>query len=167
LEEIMEFAILSDTHLNTGGALPDEVRRQLSCADGILHAGDLTSAAFLADLRSLAPVTAVRGNCDGWDPGLAALPRTAIALCGHLRVGLTHGAWGVGSTTPDRAAAAFAGKKVDIIVFGHSHAPFNEIAGSVHLFNPGSLTQRRRQPRCSYGWLTVADGTYRLEHIYL
>jgi putative phosphoesterase len=163
----MEFAILSDTHLSAGGALPDELRRRLSRADGILHAGDLTTAAFLADLRSLAPVAVVRGNCDGWDPELAALPKTAVATCGHLRVGLTHGAWGVGATTPERAASAFAGKQIDIVVFGHSHAPFNDATGGVRLFNPGSLTQRRSQPRCSYGWLTVREDTYRLEHIYI
>jgi putative phosphoesterase len=163
----LEFAILSDTHLSAGGVLPAELLRRLSRADGILHAGDLTTAAFLADLRSLAPVTAVRGNCDGWDPGLATLPQTAVAVCGHLRIGLTHGAWGAGLTTPDRAAAAFAGQAVDIIVFGHSHAPFDKTSGGVRLFNPGSPTQKRRQPCHTYGWLTVTDEAYHLEHVRL
>jgi putative phosphoesterase len=163
----MEFALLSDTHLNSGGALPAEIRRRLRRADGILHAGDLTTAAFLVDLRSLAPVTVVRGNCDEWDVELSVLPLSAVAVCGRLRVGLTHGALGRGSTAPARAAASFAGQEVDLIVFGHTHAPFYDTVGGVRLFNPGSLTQRRRQPRCSYGWLTLTDDAYRLEHIYI
>jgi putative phosphoesterase len=163
----LEFAVLSDTHINDGQTLPAGLWRRLSSADGILHAGDLTSPGFLADLRSLAPVTVVCGNCDCRDPHLAGLPLTAVAACGFLRVGLTHGSWGWAAGTAERAAAALAGEEVDIIIFGHSHVPYDKTAGGVRLFNPGSPTQRRGQPRCSYGWLTVTENAYRLEHVFI
>ncbi|MDR0433665.1 MAG: metallophosphatase family protein [Gracilibacteraceae bacterium] len=163
----MEFAILSDTHISDDRTLATDIRRRLSRADGILHAGDLTSAAFLAELRSLAPVVAARGNCDCWDIGLIDLPVAIITNCAGLRVGLTHGASGAASAPPLRAIAAFAGQETDLIIFGHTHVPFDAVVDGVRLFNPGSPTQKRRQPRCSYGWLTVTESGYRLEHIFL
>ena len=49
--------------------------------------------------------------------------------------------------------------EADVVVFGHSHIPWNEPGvGGQLLFNPGSPTQRRRQPVATMGRLTLRDG---------
>jgi putative phosphoesterase len=54
----------------------------------------------------------------------------------------------------------------DIVVFGHSHIPWDTegVDGQI-LFNPGSPTERRRQPRCTYGVLEFAEGAVKSRSI--
>ena len=84
------------------------------------------------------------------------LPLKKIITTGNKKIGLIHGN-GSSGTTMERARKAFEGEKVDCVVFGHSHRPFNEIIDGMLMFNPGSCTDPRREPRPSCGILHVGD----------
>ena len=122
-------------------------------ADLVIHAGDFTSAAFLEELRSLGPpVTAVHGNAD--EPALRSLlPETVVVELESVRVGVVH-IPGPAAGRGARLAARFPG--CDAVVFGHTHLPVVERAGSLWLLNPGSPTERRRGPFRSFLRLHVA-----------
>ncbi|HEY8284146.1 MAG TPA: metallophosphoesterase family protein [Chloroflexota bacterium] len=150
--------VLSDTHLPSGRVeLPDALLDAFAGVDGILHAGDLVCPEVLDRLRTIAPVWGVYGNMD--PPALQhTLSGTLILPFEDLAIGLTHGHLGSGASTPARAMACFADHpEVRVVVFGHSHEPHNQQRGLVRLFNPGSPTQPRQQPRPSYGMLEI-DG---------
>src|SRR5262249_31334362 len=83
--------------------------------------------------------------------------RRKVVRAGGVRLGLVHGD-GRRGTTVARSQSAFSGDDVDVICFGHSHQPLCERRGSVWLLNPGSPTDKRRQPRYSYGILEIGRG---------
>ncbi len=126
----MRVGVISDTH----GMLPASVHEVFAGVDRILHAGDVGSAAILAELEMIAPVTAVCGNTD--PPGLAfALPaRISVAvggvrfLVGHILGELVHPA---------------VPADVDVVVFGHTHIPTAEARNGVWYLNPGSASRSR------------------------
>lgn len=159
----MRIAVLSDTHLRVGKSLPRNVWEQLTEIDLILHAGDLTHMGLLDELSCIAPVRAVRGNCDDWD---VSLPVRDVIECEALRIGLIHGDLGKGKSTPERAYLAFKDSSVDLIVFGHSHAPFMEWREGILMFNPGSPTDKRRESQFSFGILTIQQGQLSAKHLY-
>ena len=154
-------ALIGDTHLpRFGRVLPVPLTRALAHADQILHAGDITDAFVLEALANLAPTDAVAGNND--PPELVARLGTArVVETDGVRIGLTHGHAGRGRTTPERAWNTFAGADppVDAIGFGHSHQPMVERRDEVWMLNPGSPTDRRRQPAFSFLWLEVDGGS--------
>ncbi len=124
----------------------------------ILHLGDWTQPFVLELLAEIAPTDGVAGNND--PPELIErLSRRKIVEVEGARLGLTHGDVGPGRTTPQRAARAFAGEPdLDAILFGHSHIPlFQRLSDGPWLLNPGSPTDRRRQPRCSWAQVTIGD----------
>lgn len=146
---------MSDTHL-TGSIdrLPSCVVDAARRADLVLHAGDILDVAVLDDLARFAPVTAVRGNNDR---GAALdLPETIELDLDGVVVAMVHDS-GPSTGRARRMRRRFPG--ADIVVFGHSHIPIDEIGvDGQRLFNPGSPTLRRREAHCSYGWLTLAAG---------
>jgi len=156
--------VLSDTHLRVGQTLPTRVWEELAEVDLILHAGDILNPGVLTDLASLAPVEAVQGNCDGWE--LDQLPEQKIVLCEGKRLGLIHGDYGQGKTTPERAFRAFPKGTVDVIVFGHSHSPYIEWREGILLFNPGSPTAKRRELKYSIGLLKIDNTGIQAKHLY-
>jgi putative phosphoesterase len=158
----MRIGVLSDTHLREGQYLPGSVWDILQGVDLILHAGDIVRPQILADLAALAPVRAVRGNCDGWD--LSDLPRQDMIDFGGLKIGLIHGCFGSGSTAQDKAFNALADQAPDIIVFGHSHQPYWGWHGGILLFNPGSAADKRREKHFSLGTIEVIDGKIAANH---
>jgi putative phosphoesterase len=151
----MRLAIISDTHLPRGARrLPDACVARLRAADLILHAGDLSAPEVLDALEALGPpVAAVHGNVD--TPAvLARLPTERVVSAGGARVGMIHDAG------PARGRLARLRERFDgcaAVVFGHSHIPLHEVApdGAFAIFNPGSPTDRRRQPRHTMGEATV------------
>ena len=159
----MRIAVLSDTHLRAGKPLPRFVWEQLTQIDMILHAGDLTNMGLLEELSCIAPVRAVRGNCDGWD---VSLPDRDVIECEAFRIGLIHGDSGKGKSTAERAYSAFTDTSVDVIVFGHSHTPFMEWRDGTLLFNPGSPTDKRREPQYSFVLLEIQQGQIKARHLY-
>lgn len=159
----MKIGILSDTHIRYGKSLPNYVWDALEDVDMILHAGDILIEGILEDLEILAPVVAVRGNCD-WE--LSDLPETTIVSAEKIKIGITHGHLGRGGSTPQRAYNLFQDQEVDIIVFGHSHIPYKEVYNGITLFNPGSPTDKRGQPAFSLGILTVRDEHFEIYHMF-
>lgn len=150
----MLIAAISDTHIpDKARSLPDALIERLRTVDLILHAGDFTSLSVLNYLKTLAPVEAVSGNVDDVMVK-ATLPRTRIVTAGSFRIGLIHGD-GSSGTTLGRASQAF--DDVDCIIFGHSHSPYLRQHGSVLMLNPGSPTDKRREPHPSFGLLHIDD----------
>lgn len=145
--------VLSDTHMpRMAKHLPRPLADALERAELILHAGDFVAGEALTVLERFAPVVGVAGNND--DAAIRArFPTRRLLEWRGFRLGLLHGHEGRGRTTPDRAFEAFRGEDVDAVIFGHSHIPLREEREGVLLFNPGSPTDKRRQPQFSFGWL--------------
>ncbi|MEJ8305272.1 metallophosphoesterase [Saccharibacillus sacchari] len=169
--ESAKIVIVSDTHMpRMSKALPPALIDGLQNADLILHAGDWTKPEVYDLLVAYAPVEGVAGNNDGPDIVERWGYRRIVEIAGR-RIGLTHGHLGKGHT-PDNAAAAFDNENVDLIIFGHSHIPFfseHERAGNrpaTPLFNPGSPTDKRRQPQFSFGILTLSVGSLFCKHCF-
>ncbi len=152
----MRLAIISDTHLPRGTrALPEACVARLRAADLILHAGDLVELSVLEELEALGPpVAAVHGNVDRRDV-VARLPERRVVEAGGVRIGMVHDA-GPARGRLERQRAAFG--ECAAVVFGHSHIPLLEGDDAFRIFNPGSPTDRRRQPRHTMGEAIVADG---------
>lgn len=166
----LRILVLSDTHIpHRAPFLPPQVCAALRQADLILHAGDLASEEVLDELALFAPVEAVHGNMDPREVR-RRLPRRKLLEIGGYRVGLVHGDGGEGwdrSRVPEQALAAFPGAHA--VVFGHTHEPLNRQRGATLLFNPGSPTDPRLAPRCSFGWLHLGRGPeepIRGEHVF-
>jgi putative phosphoesterase len=163
-------AIISDTHLPRGSrALPAECIERLRAADLILHAGDLVTADVLADLRSIGPpVEAVHGNVDDLEVR-ALLPSARVVTAGAARIAMVHDAGPAGGRLA-RLRAQFASSRADAVVFGHSHIPLHERdpATGFQIFNPGSPTDRRRQPTHTMGQARIGeDGAVSFELVDL
>jgi putative phosphoesterase len=159
-------AIISDTHLPRGTrALPEACVARLRAADLILHAGDFAEPAVLQDLEALGPpVAAVHGNVDSAELR-ARLPATRVVETGGARIGMVHDA-GPASGRLERLRERFP--DTDAVVFGHSHIPLHERApDGFAIFNPGSPTDRRRQPSFTMGVARVEDGALSFELIDL
>ena len=124
-------------------------------ADLILHAGDVCTAAVLDELSGYAPVHAVRGNNDGRDVAAWGAPDTLQLDLEGLRVAMIHDS-GPATGRPTRLRRRFPG--ADLVVFGHSHIPLDHAENGQRIFNPGSPTDRRRQPHGTLGLLDIADG---------
>ena len=152
----MRVVVLSDTHApRRWRSCPPPVAAQLRGADLILHAGDVCTAAVLDELRQYAPVTAVLGNNDGPDvAGWGAAPAAELDLDG-LRVAMLHDS---GPASGRLARMRHAFPRADLVVFGHSHIPLDQSGYGLRIFNPGSPTDRRRQPRGTLGVLRIEDG---------
>jgi uncharacterized protein len=152
----MKVVVLSDTHApRRWRSCPPRVAAQLRRADLILHAGDICTAAVLDELAAYAPVTAVAGNNDGPDVAAWGAAHTAELDLDGLRVAMIHDS-GTAAGRLVRMRRRFPG--ADLVVFGHSHIPLDESADGLRIFNPGSPTDRRRQPHGTIGILQIEDG---------
>lgn len=152
----MRVGIISDTHIpSRAREIPAFVTEAFSGVDLILHAGDINDYSVLRALNSIAPTEAVSGNTDPAGIAESLGFELLLNLAGY-RVGLTHGHLGRGKTTPDRAYYTFLGK-ADVVVFGHSHHPLMEMRRGVLLLNPGSPTDKRRQPKFSVAILSLTN----------
>ena len=150
----MQLAIVADTHLPRGKRLlPQACVQRLRAADLILHAGDLSTVDVLRMFEALGPpVAAVNGNVDA--PELRALlPATRIVEADGARIAMVHDA-GPAKGRLARMRRRFP--DADAVVFGHSHIPLYERADDgFQIFNPGSPTDRRRQPWHTMGLARV------------
>lgn len=155
----MNIGLVSDTHLpRFGKALPAALRDALQAhqVELILHMGDFTQPQVIDLFTAIAPVDAVAGNNDPAEI-TARFGRKKILELEGVRIGMVHGD-GMRKTTVERAWDAFAGEKVDVILFGHSHMPYCQQREGTWLINPGSPTDKRRNPEYSYGILEVSAG---------
>jgi uncharacterized protein len=147
--------ILSDTHLHDDlSKLPGPVWDEVEAADVVLHAGDVVTGHLLDELRARRPLHAVLGNNDHGLVGL--LPDRLELDLGGLRVGMVHDS-GARAGRPARLRRWFP--TADVVVFGHSHEPVDEVGvDGQRLFNPGSAVQRRRQPHKTLGVWEIVGG---------
>jgi putative phosphoesterase len=153
---MMRIVVLSDTHApRRWKSCPPAVAAQLRDADLILHAGDVCTAAVLDELAQYAPVTAVVGNNDGADVAAWGAAETASLTPDGLPVAMIHDSGAATGRLP-RMRARFP--EARLVIFGHSHIPLDAADASLRIFNPGSPTDRRRQPHGTLGVLQVADG---------
>lgn len=161
----MLIAIIADTHMPKGGReLPAQCVERLRAAELILHAGDVSTAGVLEALSTFGPpVLAVHGNVD--EPALvASLPAQLEVELAGVRLAMTHDA-GPAKGRLARLRKRFP--RADAVVFGHSHIPLHETAGDFQIFNPGSPTERRRQPRHTMGFARAERGAIAFEHVTL
>ena len=160
----MRVLLMADTHLpKRAKDLPAVLWDEVDRADVVLHAGDWVDVGLLDELEArCARLLGVHGNNDG--PALRSrLPEVARAELGGVRFAVVHETGGKQGREA-RCAAAFP--DVDVLVFGHSHIPWDTTADTgLRLLNPGSPTDRRRQPHCTYMTATAVDG--RLDDVVL
>ena len=156
-------AVVSDTHLPRFGrelprALIEGFERER--IERILHAGDWTTTLAVDLLERIAPVDGVAGNNDGPELHARFGKRKVLELDG-VRVGIAHGHLGPGRSTEERAVRAFEAvdPRPDLILFGHSHIPVvRRLASGRWLINPGSPTDKRRQPHFTWALLEIHAG---------
>jgi uncharacterized protein len=153
-------AVIADTHVpRRARALPEGLTPHLGRADLVLHAGDLMDPALLEELAAYAPVKAVRGNLD--PPGL---PETLEFEFGGARVAMIHDS---GGRRGRRTLLRRRFPDARVVIFGHSHIPFLEDESGLMLLNPGSPTDRRRQPHHTFALLHADEGKVRAEILTL
>jgi uncharacterized protein len=152
----MKVVVLADTHApRRWKSCPPVVAAHLRGTDVILHAGDVCTADVLAELSAYAPVHAVLGNNDGPDVAAWGAPETLELDLDGLAVAMIHDSGpAMGRTARMRRRFPDA----DLVVFGHSHIPMDLTGDGVRIFNPGSPTDRRRQPHGTVGLLDIEDG---------
>ena len=147
----MRLGIIADTH----GLLRPEVFDVFGNVDHILHAGDLGPLDLLTELETLAPVTAVYGNIDGFDVR-ARLPQVARIELDGFRIVVTHGDQ-FGSPTPEGIQQAFP--DAEILIYGHTHRPLLTLVDVVvTVMNPGGAGHRRFNLPPSVGILELEPG---------
>jgi uncharacterized protein len=158
-------AIISDTHLPRGARrIPDRCREQLGVADLILHAGDFVSGEALDEIQAIGPpLAAVHGNIDSAEVR-RRLPAERVIDAAGVTIGMVHDA-GPARGRLKRMRARFP--EAAAVVFGHSHIPLHEELDGFQLFNPGSPTDRRRQPRHTMGLARVENGRLHFELLTL
>ena len=157
MSRIARIGVISDTH----GVLHPAVADVFANVDAILHAGDIGGTHVLEALRRLAPVTSVDGNND--DATGEEIVRTKL---GTLRVLLTH-ILPRPSKPAARVVASLRAEPADVVVFGHSHLPHNEVVGGVRYFNSASSGPRRFDYPVSVGLFEMKGGGWNAVHVGL
>ena len=155
-EGTVRVLLLADTHVPARARdLPAQVWDQVESADLVIHAGDWVAPGLLDELVARSRrLLACWGNNDG--PELRArLPELASATVAGVRIGVVHE---TGASTGRQARMREAYPELDLLVFGHSHIPWDTEADGLRLLNPGSPTDRRRQPHCTSMTATLRAG---------
>jgi len=148
--------VLADTHAPLRWRqCPPLIARYLRQADLILHAGDVCTASVLDELSGYAPLRVVRGNNDGEEVAAWGAPETMEFNLAGLPVAMIHDS---GQSAGRCARLRRRFPAAHLVVFGHSHIPADQSAGGIRIFNPGSPTDRRRQPHGTFGLLRIEDG---------
>ncbi|HEX6498298.1 MAG TPA: metallophosphoesterase [Micromonosporaceae bacterium] len=153
----MRLVLTADTHVpRRARDLPSPLWAAIDAADVVIHAGDWVDESLLdAMLARSRRLIAVYGNNDG--PALRArLPEVADVDLDGLTIAVVHET-GPAKGRERRCDAAFPGR--DLLVFGHSHIPWDSVTpDGLRLLNPGSPTDRRRQPYPTYLTAEIRDG---------
>jgi len=156
--------IIADTHVpKRARDLPSQVWAAVDDADVVIHAGDWVDEGLLDELEGRARrLVAVWGNNDH-GPLRERLPEVARVVIEGVRLGVVHET-GAAQGREARCSARYP--DLDVLVFGHSHIPWDTRSETgLRLLNPGSPTDRRRQPHCTYLTAVAVDG--RLDDIRL
>jgi uncharacterized protein len=153
---VTRLLVIADTHLPTRARdLPAEVWRAVEEADLVVHAGDWVDVRLLDELEARSSrLVACWGNNDHGELR-ERLPEVARVEVEGVRLGVVHET-GQAKGREERMSAAYP--DLDVLVFGHSHIPWDSSLAGLRLLNPGSPTDRRRQPACTYLTLAVEGG---------
>lgn len=155
----MKVVVLSDTHSpRRWKGMPSAVAKHLGGADAILHAGDVCTVDVLDLLGQWAPVHAVLGNNDAPEVAAWGAPETLDLELDGLRIGMIHDS-GQAAGRSRRMRLRFP--RAVLVIFGHSHIPLDVTEHGLRIFNPGSPTDRRRQPYGTLGVLEIEGGELR------
>ena len=153
----VKLGIISDTH----GTVPAAVHDALAGADHILHAGDVGPVDVITELEAIAPVTAVRGNTDF----AVDLPETRLIEFGGKKFLIHHI---VDFPVPSNTVRTLlAEEQPQVVVFGHTHMPCNELLDGVLYLNPGSPAPPRGGAAASVAIVEFENGTSSARHIAL
>ena len=152
----LRLLILADTHVPARAkGLPAQVWEQVESADVVIHAGDWITPDLFDELEQRSTrLVGVWGNNDGTELR-RRLPEVARVELAGMRWGVVHET-GAKARREERMRAAYP--DLDVLVFGHSHIPWDTEHDGLRLLNPGSPTDRRREPHCTYLTCRVADG---------
>lgn len=153
----MRLLLIADTHVpKRARDLPSQVWDEVGAADVVIHAGDWVNLELFEALEGRSQrLVACWGNNDGPDLRARMPERADVTLAG-VRFTVVHE---TGGSAGRDVRMARQYPDTDVLVFGHSHIPWDSTAGTgLRLLNPGSPTDRRRQPFCTYMTATVADG---------
>ncbi len=154
IADVQMIFVLSDTHIpERTKRLPRKLLDQIRPKDVIFHAGDFVGWNVYQQLADVARLYAVRGNMD--DAKIKELlPERMVVEVAGRRVGMRHGS-GPSAGLADRVYQDF-GERCDVLIFGHSHVPFNRRMGDTLVVNPGSLSWNMAPPfDATYGTLTI------------
>lgn len=146
----MKIGVVSDTH---NFDIPQQLIDDFKKVDLIVHAGDFCSVDELKIFKKLAKTVGVLGNMDNSELE-KLLPLRTVFSAEDVQIGLCHGHGSSGGAL-ENVKHEFKNDDVDIVIFGHSHHPFNKKIGKVLYFNPGSPNDIIRAPYCSYGLLDI------------
>lgn len=165
----MKIGVISDTHIlgNTPAAVNNLcklIEPYFKDVRAILHAGDIKDVSVIESLEAFSRVIAVAGNMDTHDVYLKYGDRKIINF-GRFKIGLMHG-WGPPEGLSHKVSESFADDKVDCVVFGHTHFPYNKIEDNVLMFNPGSALEPRYSSKRTIGILHL-NKDIRGEHIVI
>ncbi len=153
---VMRVVVVSDTHApRFWKGCPPAVAERLEGTDLILHAGDVCTPEVLDELSAFAPVRVVLGNNDGPEVAAWGAPETLELDLDGLRVGMIHDA---GPKDGRLARMHRRFPTAQLVIFGHSHIPLDAADDQLRILNPGSPTDKRRQPHRTLAELTVTDG---------
>ena len=159
----MKIGVISDTHIPVSAQkLPQKVYDYFKDCDLIIHAGDAVEVSVIEELGKLAETKAVRGNMDSLELK-QRLPEKLVLNVGGKTIGVVHGK-GPAFKVQDVVSGLFGGR-MDIIIFGHSHVPFNEKKDGTLFFNPGSATDKVFSRYRSFGVIEIKGDDIRAEII--
>lgn len=153
----MKIGVISDTHNHFDPRIPELFKG----VEHILHAGDIGLPWVILELESIAPVTAVLGNND---QGLSFRETEVVALA--KRKFLVHHIVDIHRPS-ETLHRRMTREKPDVVVFGHSHKPFNEVVGRTLYFNPGYAGKPRFNLERSVAVLHAEGDTLRAEYFPL
>jgi uncharacterized protein len=157
MARIQRIGVVSDTH----GKVHPALAELFADVDAIVHAGDIGGEHVLAALRALAPLTAVEGNNDD-----ATGEEIARVKLGTLRILLTH-ILPRPHKPAERVVQSLRAEPADVVIFGHSHLPHNEVIGGVRYFNPASAGPRRFDLPVAAGLMEKRGREWKALHVAL
>ena len=157
MARVTRIGVVSDTH----GKVHPALAELFANVDAIVHAGDIGGEHVLAALRALAPLTVVEGNNDD-----ATGEEIARVKLGTLRILLTHILPRPHKPAP-RVIESLRAEPADVVIFGHSHLPHNEVIAGVRYFNPASAGPRRFDLPIAAGLLDKQGREWKATHVAL
>lgn len=150
-----KLVILSDTHFRETARLPEPLESAIDQANLVVHAGDFVTPEFYDSLLHRKPLLCALGNSDKASLG-ARIPEIGERVVLGHRIAVIHG-WGSARDLVERIAQRIDCSKYALVIFGHSHFPeLRSHAGTLFL-NPGSPTEKRFAPHCTYAEVEVTE----------